>query len=78
MGSIFAAIELINADDQSLARRHSIGEEETVCNAMVIPGDNEPLLGVIPLEDLDVVLLPLGQEMKVNPEHPYYAQMKLK
>jgi hypothetical protein len=45
---------------------------------MVLQGDCEPLLGAIPLEDLDVVILPLRQEMIVNPEHPYYAQMKLK
>ena len=51
---------------------------QTVCNAMVLQGDAEPLLGAIPLEDLDVVILPLRQEMIVNPEHPYYAQMKLK
>ena len=50
----------------------------TVCYAMVLQGDNEPLLGAIPLEDLDVVILPLRQEMVVNPDHPYYAQMKLK
>ena len=51
---------------------------QTVCNAMVLQGDAEPLLGAILLEDLDVVILPLRQEMIVNPEHPYYAQMKLK
>ena len=51
---------------------------QTVCNAMVLQGDSEPLLGAIPLEDLDVVILPLRQEMIVNPEHPYYAQLKLK
>jgi clan AA aspartic protease len=51
---------------------------QTVCNAMVLQGDSEPLLGAIPLDDLDVVILPLRQEMIVNPEHPYYAQMKLK
>ena len=42
---------------------------QTVCNAMVLQGDSEPLLGAIPLEDLDVVILPLRQEMIVNPEH---------
>lgn len=51
---------------------------QTVCNAMVLPGDNEPLLGAIPLEDMDVIIHPLRQELLVNPEHPYFAQMKLK
>ncbi|MFT4062746.1 MAG: retroviral-like aspartic protease family protein [Edaphocola sp.] len=47
-------------------------------DAMVLKGDNEPLLGAIPLEDMDVLVHPLRQELIVNPEHPYMAQMKLK
>jgi len=27
---------------------------QTVCNALVLQGDNEPLLGIIPLEDMTV------------------------
>lgn len=50
----------------------------TICNAMVLPGDSEVLLGAIPLEDMDVLIHPLRQELIVNPEHPYFAQMKLK
>ncbi len=60
----------------------------TICNAMVLPGNSEVLLGAIPLEDMDVLIhrnvgLPLRQELIVNrnvgpPEHPYFAQMKLK
>jgi len=50
------------------------------CNvdAIVLPGDNEPLLGAIPMEDMDVLIHPQKQQLVVNPEHPYYAQMKLK
>jgi clan AA aspartic protease len=48
------------------------------CSAMVLPGDTEPLLGAIPLEDMDVIIHPLRQELIVNPDHPYFAQMKLK
>ena len=47
-------------------------------DAMVIPGDNELLLGDIPLEDMDVLVDPVRRELIVNPEHPYMAQMKLK
>ena len=47
-------------------------------NAMVLPGDNEPLLGAIQLEDMDVLVHPYRQELVVNPDHPYFAQMKLK
>ena len=51
---------------------------QTVCNALLLHGENEPLLGAIPLEDMDVLIHPLRQELIVNPDHPYYAQMKLK
>lgn len=47
-------------------------------DAMVLKGDNEPLLGAIPLEDMDVLIHPQRQELLVNPDHPYVAQMKLK
>lgn len=50
----------------------------TMCNAMVLPGDSEVLLGAIPLEDMDVLIHPQRQELIVNPDHPYFAQMKLK
>ena len=50
----------------------------TSCRALVLPGDTEPLLGAIPMEDLDVVLLPKEQKMVVNPESPLIAKKKLK
>lgn len=50
----------------------------TTCRAMVLPGDCEPLLGAIPLEDMDVLIHPRRQELIVNPDHPYISQMKLK
>lgn len=30
----------------------------TICNAMVLPGNSEVLLGAIPLEDMDVIIHP--------------------
>jgi len=51
---------------------------KTICYAMVLNGDCEPLLGSLPLEDMDVLIHPLREELIVNPDHPYYAQMKLK
>ena len=36
---------------------------------MVLPGDNEVLLGAIPMEDLDVVINPRRQELELHPEH---------
>jgi clan AA aspartic protease len=50
----------------------------STCSAIVLPGDAEPLLGAIPLEDMDVLIHPLRQELIVNPDHPYFAQMKMK
>jgi len=50
----------------------------TICRAMILPGDCEPLLGAIPLEDMDVLIHPQRQELIVNPDHPYFAQMKMK
>ena len=51
---------------------------QSTCRAMVLPGDNEPLLGAIPMEDMDVLIHPLRQELMVNPDHPFFAQMKMK
>ena len=50
----------------------------TTCRAMVLPGDAEVLLGAIRLEDMDVLIHPTRQELIVNPDHPYFAQTKLK
>jgi clan AA aspartic protease len=47
-------------------------------NTMVLPGENEPLLGAIAMEDMDVVINAQRQELTVHPDHPYFAQMKLK
>jgi len=47
------------------------------CMAIVLPGDSEPLLGTIPLEEMDVLIHPLRQELIVNPDHPNYPVLKL-
>ncbi len=49
-----------------------------VCNAFVLDGNSEPLLGAIPMEEMDVMIHPLRQELIVNPEHPNYAVLKMK
>jgi clan AA aspartic protease len=49
-----------------------------ICSAMVLKGDAEPLLGAIPMEEMDVLVHPRRQELIVNPEHPYYAQLSMK
>jgi len=47
------------------------------CSAIVLPGDAEPLLGMIPMEAMDVLIDPLRQELVVNPKHPDYALLRL-
>ena len=49
-----------------------------VCNAFILDGNSEPLLGAIPMEEMDVLIHPLRQELIVNPEHPNYAVLKMK
>lgn len=46
--------------------------------AMVLPGDEEVLLGAIALEDLDVIIDPVRQELRINPESPDIAMATLK
>lgn len=48
------------------------------CYAHVLPGDSEPLLGAIPLEEMDVMVHPLRNELIVNPKHPEGAILSLR
>ncbi len=50
----------------------------TSCNAAVLPGESEILLGTIPMEDMDVILIPKEKTIDVNPESPYIAKKKMK
>lgn len=43
---------------------------QATCNCFVLPGDSEPLLGAIPMEELDVVIRPKDRELVVNPADP--------
>ena len=51
---------------------------QAMCNAFVLPGDSEPLLGAIPMGEMDVLIHPQRQELIVNPQHPNYAVLKMK
>ena len=46
------------------------GNRATTVRALMLPGSREPLLGVIPMEDMDVVIDPRQQRLIVNPENP--------
>jgi hypothetical protein len=50
---------------------------ECTCRAIVLPGDSEPLLGAIPMEEMDVIIHPQRQELIVHPDHPEYALLRL-
>ncbi len=50
----------------------------TSCRAAVLPGESETLLGSIPMEDMDVRILPKEQKLVVNPEAPNLAKKKIK
>lgn len=47
------------------------------CNAFVLPGSGEPLLGAIPLEELDVIIHAKRQELIINPLHPEGAVLRM-
>lgn len=47
-------------------------------DAVVLPGDAEPLLGAIPMQDLDVLVDPHRHRLIVNPDHPILAGGLLK
>lgn len=70
-GSIVAYNAVAPVEIRFKNRRSFVG-------AMVLPGDSEPLLGAILLEDMDALIHSQRQELIVNPDHPYFAQMKLK
>ena len=50
----------------------------TSCNAVVLPGRSEVLLGSIPMEDLDVVLVPQKNTIDVNPDSKFIPRKKIK
>jgi clan AA aspartic protease len=46
--------------------------------ALVLPGESEPLLGAIPMEQMDVLIDPRRQALVVNPKHPIRPQFSMK
>ncbi|MEO6038833.1 MAG: clan AA aspartic protease, partial [Saprospiraceae bacterium] len=47
-------------------------------DAVVLPGDAEPLLGAVPMEIMDVIIHPKKQILTVNPDNPIVAKHNLK
>jgi len=52
--------------------------KQTTVRAVVLPGDTEPLLGAIPMEDIDVMIDPRSEKLRVNQSSPYMAKKSLK
>ncbi|TAK43233.1 MAG: clan AA aspartic protease [Saprospiraceae bacterium] len=69
--------EVIQCDVVGPIELRYANRRSTQC-AMVLPGETEPLLGALPLEDMDLVVEARTQRLIVNPEHPLAPQMSLK
>ena len=50
--------------------RITILGRETVTNALVVAAGTTPLIGQIPLEELDLLVDPKSRELRVNPASP--------
>jgi len=42
------------------------GDNRAICEAVILPGDSEPLLGVLPMEAMHVLIDPKRQELVPN------------
>lgn len=51
---------------------------DTTTRAVLLPGNAEPLLGQIPMEDMDVVIFPREERLEVNPYSPLIPKKSLK
>ena len=47
-------------------------------DAIVLPGESEVLLGAIPMEDMDLVIEPKSETVRVNPTMPYISKKSMK
>ena len=54
------------------------GDRTCYTDAFVLPGNTEPLLGAIPLEGMDLVVIPSENKLEYNPKHPDGALFSLK
>lgn len=50
----------------------------SILEAVVLPGETDPLLGAIPMQDMDVLVDPHRHRLIVNPDHPILAGGLLK
>ncbi|MFN0033701.1 MAG: clan AA aspartic protease [Saprospiraceae bacterium] len=77
--------EEVNLADGTLRSMQVVGPIEirifnrrTVADALVLPGDSEPLFGCIPLEAMDLIVDPLEGTLKLPPDRPYIGRTIVK
>ena len=54
------------------------GNRSCYTDAFVLPGSAEPMLGAIPLEGMDLVVIPSENRLEYNPAHPEGGLFSLK
>jgi len=54
------------------------GKRKSVTSALVLPNNTEPLLGAIPMEEMDLLVDPGRNRLIPNPEHPNEPVMALR
>jgi clan AA aspartic protease len=70
---------IVRLADGSVARVPYVGPvriqvENRGCFAGALVMGHEPLLGAVPMEDMDLVIVPATRQVMPNPEHPNMAQ----
>ncbi len=45
-------------------------ERDCITDAFVLPNNEEPLLGAVPMELMDLMILPAAERLDYNPLHP--------
>ena len=55
-----------------------IHNRQTAANALVLPRNSEPLLGSIPLKDMDLLVDPLMGQLVVPKDRPYLSRTIVK
>ena len=75
----------IQLADGSLAQSEWVGPVEVryltraaIVEALVIPGDEDVLLGAIPIEQMDLILDRRRQTLSLPPTRPYVTMMRVK
>lgn len=56
----------------------SFGDRTCYTDAFVLSGKTEPLLGAIPIEAMDLAVVPAENKLQYNPQHPDGALFSLK